>query len=161
VENAIAGWTATLALARGYTYAEAANLTALFFGAVLGGRLIAAWLGRHARAGLLVVAAIAGTALLLALAGFTAVGPIAFALTGFALAPIFSATLIWVGSALPTSTQTNAMVIAGALLGAALFPALIGRVIDGLGAAAAPPAILALALAALAAAAWLHFVRRT
>lgn len=160
VENSIAGWTATLALARGYTYAEAANLTALFFGAVLGGRLIAAGLGRRARAGVLVVAAVAGAALLLALAGFTALGPIAFALSGFALAPVFSATLIWVGSALPTSAHTNAIVIAGALLGAAVFPALIGRVIDRLGASAAPPAILALALAALAAALWLHFVRR-
>jgi len=159
VENAIAGWTATLALARGYTYAEAANLTALFFGAVLGGRLIAAALGRHAQAGLLVVFALAGTALLLVLAGLTAVGTIAFALTGLALAPIFSATLIWVGSALRPSTHTNAIVIAGALLGSAVFPALIGRVIDRLGAAAAPPAILALALAALAAALWLHFVR--
>ncbi len=75
VENSIAGWTATLALARGYTYAEAANLTALFFGAVLGGRLIAAGLGRRARAGLLVVTAVAGAALLLALAGLTALGP--------------------------------------------------------------------------------------
>ena len=160
VENSIAGWTATLALARGYTYAEAANLTALFFGAVLGGRLIAAGLGRRARAGLLVVTAVAGAALLLALAGLTALGPIVFALSGFALAPIFSATLIWVGSALPTSAHANAVVIGGALLGAAVFPALIGRVIDRLGASAAPPAILILALAALAAALWLHFVRR-
>jgi fucose permease len=160
VENSIAGWTATLALARGYTYAEAANLTALFFGAVLGGRLIAAGLGRRARAGLLVVAAIAGAALLLALAGLTTLGPIVFALSGFALAPIFSATLIWVGSALPTSAHANAIVIAGALLGAAVFPALIGRVIERLGAAAAPPAILVLALAAFAAALWLHFIRR-
>ena len=95
------------------------------------------------------VAAIAGAALLLALAGLTALGPIAFALSGFALAPIFSATLIWVGSALPTSAHANAIVIGGALLGAAVFPALIGRVIDRLGAAAAPPAILVLALAAL------------
>lgn len=160
VENSIAGWTATLALARGYTYAEAANLTALFFGAILGGRLVAAGFAPRARAGLLVVAAVSGAALLLALAGLTALGPIAFALSGFALAPIFSATLIWVGSALPTSTRTNAIVIAGALLGAAVFPALIGRVIDRLGASAAPPAILVLALAALAAALWLHFVRR-
>ena len=159
-ENSIAGWTATLALARGYTYAEAANLTALFFGAVLGGRLIAAGLGRRARAGLLVVTAVAGAALLLALAGLTTLGPIVFALSGFALAPIFSATLIWVGSALPTSAHANAIVIGGALLGAAVFPALIGRVIDRLGAAAAPPAILILAVAALAAALWLHFVRR-
>lgn len=160
VENSIAGWTATLALARGYTYAEAANLTALFFGAILGGRLIAAALGPRAHAGMLVVTGIAAAALLLALAGLTSLGPIVFALSGLALAPIFSATLIWVGSALPTSTHTNAIVIAGALLGAAVFPALIGRVIDSLGASAAPPAILVLALAALAAALWLHFVRR-
>jgi FHS family glucose/mannose:H+ symporter-like MFS transporter len=159
-ENSIAGWTTTLALARGYTYAEAANLTALFFAAILGGRLIAAWLGRRARAEWLAVAGIGATVLLLAIGSLTPIGPIAFALTGFALAPIFSATLIWVGSALPTSAHTNAVVIAGALLGAAVFPALIGRVIDSLGASAAPPAILAVALAALAAAAWLHFVRR-
>jgi fucose permease len=160
VENSIAGWTATLALARGYTYAEAANLTALFFGAILGGRLLAAALAPRVRAGLLVVCGVAGAALLLALASFSVLGPIVFAFSGFALAPVFSATLIWVGSALPTSTHANAMVIAGALLGAAVFPALIGRVIDGFGAPAAPLAILLLALAALAGAGWLHFVRR-
>jgi fucose permease len=160
VENSIAGWTATLALARGYTYAEAANLTALFFGTILGGRLLAAVFAPRARAGVLVVTAIGGAALLLALAGVTASGPVVFALSGFALAPVFSATLIWVGSALPTSPHTNAIVIAGALLGAAVFPALIGKVIDVFGAGAAPSAILVLALAALGAAIWLHFVRR-
>lgn len=159
-ETSIAGWTTTLALARGYTYAEAANLTALFFTCILGGRLIAAGLGRRARAAWLVVTGIGATVLLLAIGSSTPIGPIAFALTGFAIAPIFSATLIWVSSALPISPHINAVVIAGALLGAAVFPALIGRVIDGFGAAAAPPAILALALAALAAAAWLHFARR-
>ena len=133
----------------------------MFFAAILGGRLIAAWLGGRARAEWLAVAGIGATVLLLAIGSSTPIGPIAFALTGFALAPIFSATLIWVGSALPTSAHTNAVVIAGALLGAAVFPALIGRVIDRLGASAAPPAILAAGrLAALAAAVWLHFVRR-
>jgi MFS transporter, FHS family, glucose/mannose:H+ symporter len=160
VENSIAGWTATLALARGYTYSEAANLTALFFGSILGGRLVAAAFAPRARAGLLVVVAIASAAVLLAIAGFTTAGPIVFALSGFALAPIFSATLIWVGSALPTSAHTNAIVIAGALLGAAVFPALTGRMIDAFGASAAPTAILLLAFAALAAALWLHFVKR-
>ena len=122
--------------------------------------MLAAALAPRARAALLVVAGVTAAALLLALARFTALGPVVFALSGFALAPVFSATLIWVGSALPTSAHTNAIVIAGALLGAAVFPALIGRVIEGFGASAAPSAILVLALCALAAAGWLHFVRR-
>ena len=160
VENSIAGWTATLALARGYTYAEAANLTALFFGSILGGRLLAAGFAQRVRTGVLIVTAVGCAALLLAVAGLTPFGPVVFALSGLALAPVFSATLIWVGSALPTSTHTNAIVIAGALLGAAVFPALTGKVIDSFGASAAPSAILVLALAALGAAIWLHFVRR-
>jgi hypothetical protein len=110
-ENSIAGWTATLALARGYTYAEAANLTALFFAAILGGRLIAAALGRRARAELMAVA------------GIGAPRPCGRQLTPWARrlratgprSRRSSATPIWVGSALPTSAHTNAVVIAGAL----------------------------------------------
>jgi FHS family glucose/mannose:H+ symporter-like MFS transporter len=159
VENSIGGWIATLALAHGHSYAEAANLTALFFGGILGGRLVAAWLGHRVQAGLVVVLAVAGLAVLLAVASLTRAGPLPLALAGFSIAPIFSATLVWVGRALPTSTHANAIVIAGALFGSALFPALIGRVIDRLGASAAPLAILALALAALGAAIWLYLAR--
>lgn len=160
VETSIGGWTTTLALAQGYSYPEAANLTGLFFGSILGGRLVAAAFAHRVPAGAVVVAAIAAIGLLLVAAALTPAGVIAFALAGLAIAPIFSATLVWVRAALPAAAHANALVIAGALLGAAVFPALIGRVIQSHGAAAAAPAILVLAAAALAVAAWLSFARR-
>ncbi|MGH8677696.1 MAG: MFS transporter, partial [Burkholderiales bacterium] len=58
VETSIGGWTATLALERGYSFATAANLTAMFFGSILIGRLLAAWLGHRIEPPSMVVAAI-------------------------------------------------------------------------------------------------------
>jgi predicted MFS family arabinose efflux permease len=161
VENSIGGWTTTLALASGYSFPQAANFTELFFGPIFLGRLLAAGVGHRVPAGALVVGAIGCIAALVATAALTRAGPIAFALAGFAIAPIFSATLVWVGRVLPITPYTNAMVIGGAVLGNAVFPALVGRVIGRFGPAAAPPAILCLAAAALVVALWLQFMRRT
>ncbi|PWT71047.1 MAG: hypothetical protein C5B46_08860 [Proteobacteria bacterium] len=158
-ENSIGGWTTTLALARGYTYPEAANLTALFFGGIFLGRLLAAGFAHRIQAGVIVVGAITAKAALLLIAATTAAGPIAFALAGIAIAPIFSTTLVWVGASLPTSQHVSALVIGGALLGAALFPAMVGRVIGEFGPRSAPPAILALALLSLAVAVWIYVAR--
>jgi FHS family glucose/mannose:H+ symporter-like MFS transporter len=160
VENSLAGWMTTLALADGYSFAEAANLTAGFFGAIFIGRLIAAALGHRVPAAYQVIAAIAFIAVMLSIAVVTQVGPVAFVLAGFGIAPIFAATLVWLGSALPTSPHANTIVIAGALLGSAVLPALVGRAVAQFGPAAAPPAILCIALAALGLALWVELARR-
>ena len=159
VENCIGGWIATLALANGYAFENAANLTAVFFGSIFAGRLLAAGVGHRFKPAILVMAAIGCVASLLVAASVVH-SSVALALTGFAIAPIFSATLVWLGGELPTSAHANALVIAGALLGAACFPPLVGRIIGELGAAAAPPAILCIALAALAVAAGIRLARR-
>jgi fucose permease len=106
-----------------------------------------------------VISAIAFIAIVLSIAIVADTGPIAFALAGFGIAPIFAATLVWLGHRLPTSAHANTIVIAGALLGSAILPASVGRVTAQLGTAAAPPAILCMALAALAVALWVHFAR--
>jgi hypothetical protein len=159
-ENSIGGWTTTLALANGYTFSSAANLTAMFFGSIFAGRLLAAGLGHRVKPAFLVLAGIGCLATLLSIASTMHTAPIAFALTGFAIAPIFSATLVWLGAALPISAHANALVIGGALLGAAFFPPLVGRVIGQFGVSAAPPAILCIALGALAVAVAIYVVRR-
>ncbi len=159
-ENCIAGWTTTLAIANGYAFASAANLTAMFFGSIFTGRLLAAGFGHRAKPALLVMGGIGSIAVLLTIASLTHGSPIALALAGFAIAPIFSATLVWLGAALPVSAHANALVIGGALLGAALFPPLVGRVIGGYGVSAAPPAILCIALAALVVAGAIYISRR-
>ena len=159
-ENSVAGWTTTLAIASGYSFAAAANFTAMFFGSILVGRLLAAAFGHRVRPAFLVIGGISCIAILLTIASLTHGTPVALALAGFATAPIFSATLIWLGAALPISAHANALVIGGALLGAAFFPPLVGRVIGGYGVAAAAPAILCIALAALAVAGAIYISRR-
>jgi fucose permease len=159
VENSLAGWMTTLALADGFSFEAAANLTAAFFGAIFTGRLVAAALGHHLPAAYQVISAIAFIAIVLSIAIVADIGPIAFAVAGFGIAPIFAATLVWLGHRLPTSAHANTIVIAGALLGSAILPASVGRVTAQLGTAAAPPAILCMALAALAVALWVHFAR--
>ena len=159
-ENCIGGWTTTLALANGYTFSSAANFTALFFGAILTGRLLAAGLAHRVQPAFLVVGAIGCVAVLLAVGSVAHGAPIALVLTGFAIAPIFSATLVWLGAALPTSAHANALVIGGALVGAGLFPPLVGRIIGEFGVSGAPPAILCIALAALAVALAIYTTRR-
>jgi hypothetical protein len=108
----------------------------------------------------LVIGGIGCIAVAVAIASLTHGAPIALALAGFAIAPIFSATLVWLGAALPVSAHANAFVIGGALLGAAFFPPLVGRVIGGFGVSAAPPAILCIALAALVVAIAIYVARR-
>jgi MFS transporter, FHS family, glucose/mannose:H+ symporter len=159
-ENSISGWTTTLAIANGYTFASGANFTAMFFGSILIGRLLAAAFGHRVKPAFLVLGGIGCIAVLLMVASLTHVAPVALALAGLATAPIFSATLIWLGAALPISAHANAFVIGGALLGAAFFPPLVGRVIGGYGVSAAPPAILCIVLAALAVAIAIYVVRR-
>jgi fucose permease len=161
VENSIAGWAATLALARGYTYSGAANLTAAFFCCVFVGRLLAAGLAHRVRAYLLVITALSCVVAVMSIGAFEQAAPSAFVVTGFALAPLFAATLVWLATALPNTRHANALVIGGALLGSAVFPPLVGRVIGGLGIAAAAPAILCIALAALFVAVSIHRLRAT
>jgi len=149
-ENSIGGWTATLALAHGCSFASAANLTALFFAAIFLGRLLAAGFGHRVSPAWLVIGGIASVAALAGLSYAMRGAPLVLALTGLVIAPVFSATLVWLGSALSTESKGNAIVIAGAVLGAALFPPLVGRVIGVLGASGLVPAIFAIATAALA-----------
>ena len=150
VENSISGWMATVALAQGYSFSSAANLTALFFGGIFTGRLVAAGLAHRMESAFLVIAALSCIAVLLAISIVMRSVPIGFVLSGFAIAPLFSATLVWLSVALPTARHAHTLVVAGALLGSATLPALVGRAVGSFGPAAAAPAILCIAVAALA-----------
>jgi MFS transporter, FHS family, glucose/mannose:H+ symporter len=159
VENSISGWMVTVALAQGHSFSSAANLTALFFGGIFTGRLIAASLARRVESALLVIGALSCIAILLATAIFMRSVPAGFVLSGFAIAPLFSATLVWLDTALPSVRHAHTLVVAGALLGSATLPALVGRVVGPFGPAAAAPAILCMTVVALAVAVRAHLAR--
>ena len=159
VENSISGWMATVALAQGYSFSSAANLTALFFGGIFTGRLVAAGLAHRVESAFLVIAALSCIALLLAISIFARSVPIGFVLSGFAIAPLFSATLVWLSVVLPNARHAHTLVVAGALLGSATLPAMVGRTVGLFGPAAAAPAILCIALAGLAVAVCVRLTR--
>jgi fucose permease len=159
VENSISGWMATVALAQGYSFSSAANLTALFFGGIFTGRLVAAGLAHRLESALLVIAALSCIAVVLAGSLFTHSVPIGFVLSGFAIAPLFSATLVWLSDALPNARHAHTLVVAGALLGSATLPALVGRAVGLFGPSAAAPAILCIAVAGLAVAVCTYLAR--
>src|SRR5207344_799862 len=83
-ENSVAGWTTTLAIANGYSFAAAANFTAMFFGSILVCRLLAAALGHRVKPAFLVIGGIGCIVVLLTIASVTHGAPIALALIGFA-----------------------------------------------------------------------------
>lgn len=159
VENSISGWMATVALAQGYSFASAANLTALFFGGIFTGRLVAAGLAHRVESAFLVIVSLSCIAFVLAISIFARSVPIGFVLSGFAIAPLFSATLVWLSDALPNARHAHTLVVAGALLGSATLPALVGRSVGLFGPNAAALAILSIALAGLAVAICVRLAR--
>jgi fucose permease len=156
VENSIAGWIATVALSRGDSYGRAADLTAAFFACIFVGRLLAAGLGHRARPNALVIGAIGLVVVFMSAAALSGAAPIAFVLTGFALAPLFAGTLAWLAEAMRGARHANAIVISGALIGSATFPPLVGRVMARFQVSAAAPAILCIAISGLIVAIWIR-----
>ena len=161
VEASVAGWITTVALEQGYVFGAAANLTAAFFACFFASRVLAAGFAGRARPATLVIGAIGGVALLMSVAVAPRAAPLALAASGFALAPIFAATLVWLDRSAPRTRYGKALAVGGSLLGSAIWPALVGQVIGCFGIAAAPPAILAIALAALVVAISIHALRST
>jgi MFS transporter, FHS family, glucose/mannose:H+ symporter len=158
VEHSIAGWLSTLSLAAGWSATFGANVTAAFYALIFTGRLVAAVTGLKFDARLTVLTSIIGVAGCVAISLWPSAMPFGLALAGFAMAPFFSATLVWLGQVLATSRSANSLVIAGAIVGSAIFPPIVGRVIDGLGAGVAPAAILLTAILGLVACIFLRQV---
>ena len=156
VEHSIAGWLATLSRALGLSGSIAANLTALFFALIFSGRLLAAITRGRFDAVFTVFSSIVGVAGCVAISLVPGATPYALALAGFAIAPYFSATLVWRGRALSHSTAANSIALCGAILGSAVFAPLVGRVIEHFGSAAAPLAILMIASGGFIVCLWLR-----
>lgn len=137
--------------------AAAARLPAIYWAAMTLGRFVAAPLSSRLRAADLVL----GAALLalagVALASATPLAPYAYALVGFAFAPIFPTGLTWLQQTFPRrAEQVMPVVVAGANLGPVLGSWLIGLVVARTSPDAVPLALLALVvpLAAFSAGLW-------
>jgi len=156
IEASSSGWNATYLVALGQTPATAASFTSLFYVVFTAARLTAVPLSLRLSSFTLVGAALALAAVLLLLAQVPALAPYVLATLGGAVALLFPNTFTWLARTLPGARGGTALVIAGALLGGALFPALLGQAVAAFGERVLPNAMLALTVLALILAVWLH-----
>ncbi|MEJ2287028.1 MAG: MFS transporter [Deinococcales bacterium] len=146
-EVGVASWEPTY-LAPLLGQAHAAFFTGLYWGSLTFGRFVAALLGERFRPADMVL----GASLLALgaawLANATQVAPLAYALVGFAFAPIFPTALAWLQQVFPQrSEQITPVVIAVASLGPVLTAPAIGWAVAWSGTARIPMVLGSLVLA--------------
>lgn len=159
VEASSAGWAATYLVTLGASAGSAATFTAVYFTAFTVGRFVAAWLSLRVPPARFVAGALGLALAALLLAHVQSFAPAALALLGFALAGFFPNAFLWLARAMPGARGGAAVVIAGALLGAIVFPAIVGQAV-ALGGGTVIPTVVA-GVAALALVAALLLARRT
>lgn len=149
LESDVSGWEATHLVFQGFSRATAANLTALFWILFTAGRLLAVPVSlRLSPIQILIGSLIAATGCAV-LAHVTRVTPVAYALMGLALAPIFPVSFAWMGRSLPAVRGAASFALLGALLGGSIFPFLVGRLMSARSPDILPSALVVVAVAAL------------
>jgi FHS family glucose/mannose:H+ symporter-like MFS transporter len=150
-ESAIGGWEATSLLAGGTGAAAAASWTAGYWAALTVGRLLAIPLALRVAPAVLAAGSLVAAAGGLGLAHVPGVAPVAYALTGLALGPVFPTVLAWLAVVAPGSRTSTAMVFSAGQLGGIVLPVVIGRLVDASSPAVIPSAMLGVALCCLGA----------
>jgi FHS family glucose/mannose:H+ symporter-like MFS transporter len=150
-ESAIGGWEATSLLAGGTGAAAAASWTAGYWAALTVGRLLAIPLALRVAPAVLAAGSLVAAAGGLGLAHVPGVAPVAYALTGLALGPVFPTVLAWLAVVAPGSRTSTAMVFSAGQLGGIALPVVIGRLVDAGSPAVIPSAVLGVALCCLGA----------
>jgi FHS family glucose/mannose:H+ symporter-like MFS transporter len=143
-ETGVGGWMTSHLESVGLQSLDAASLTSGFWLATALGRLLAALIPDRVPPSVVVItgSAIASVALLVALSGRAA--PIAYVVTGFAIAPIFPTGIAWLAKLRPGDSRSTSWLFPASMVGGVVIPGAIGVAIAWLGIGWAP-AILALA----------------
>lgn len=146
VEVGVTSWE-TEHLTPAFGAAAAARYTALYWGAITVGRLLATPISARLRPRHMVVAAASAATLFLALAHLTSAAPVAYVLVGFALAPIFPTGLAWLTEAFPRrAEQITSVAVAAANLGPVATAPLIGIAVTAVGPSVIPTSLTILAV---------------
>lgn len=143
-ETAVGGWMTSHLESVGLRSLDAASLTSGFWLAMAVGRLLAGLIPDRVPPSVVVItgSAIAAIALVVALSGRAA--PIAYVVTGFAIAPIFPTGIAWLAKLRPGDSRSTSWLFPASMVGGVVIPGAIGVAIAWLGIGLAP-AILALA----------------
>ena len=145
LESNTAAWAPTH-LALELDVGRAALATSVFWAAVTAGRLVVAALPWRIAPGTFVVGAGLASAAAFGLAHVSGFGLIAYGLVGFAVAPVFPATIAWLAYVFPSSVERVApVVLAIGNLGPVLGAPVVGAAAAWAGAGAVPSVLLVLA----------------
>jgi len=140
--------------------AAAAAFTSLYWAAITVGRFLAAPVSARLRSHQMVLYSAAATLVFMLAAHRVPSAPLAFALVGLSLAPIFPTALAWLTEVFPQrADQVTPVVVAAANFGPALSAPLIGVVVRAEGPQVVPTVLSGLALLLLVTVTWLW--RRT
>jgi len=156
VEAGVGAWMTAHLTDRGIP--NAAAWTSGFWLALTFGRLAGSAVAARVPLAALVAGAAIVSALGLALT-VTEAAPVAYLLTGFALAPIFPTSFAWFGRSVPARLAPLGLASGG--VGGTLYPALLGRVGNAYGMDAIPLVLAATVLATAALAVTLQRLMRT
>lgn len=149
VETGVGGWMPSHLESVGLPSLEAASITSGFWLAMAVGRLLAALIPDSVPPRLVVISgsAIGAIALLVAVSGPAA--PIAYVVTGFAIAPIFPTALVWLAKLRPGDSRATSWMFPATMLGGGAIPPAIGIAIGWFGVQWAPAVLSAVAAIAL------------
>ena len=151
LEIGVGGWMTSHLVSVGQPYLDAASFTSGFWLAIAVGRVLAALIpdGVSPAKVLIATSAIASVALLVALNGRAA--PIAYIVTGFAIAPIFPTGIAWLAKLRPGDSRATSWVFPASMVGGVVIPAGIGFAIASVGIGWAPAVLSLVGICTLAA----------
>jgi FHS family glucose/mannose:H+ symporter-like MFS transporter len=151
VETGVGGWMPSHLESVGLRSLEAASVTSGFWLALAIGRLLAALIPDRVPPSAVVISgsAIGSVALLVALSGQAA--PIAYIVTGFAIAPIFPTAIVWLAKLRPGDSRATSWMFPATMVGGGIIPPAIGIAIAWFGIAWAPAILSAVAVMTLGA----------
>jgi FHS family glucose/mannose:H+ symporter-like MFS transporter len=130
VEAGVGGWMTSHLESIGFASTAAATYTSGFWLALAAGRLLVALVPSSVgEARIVLVSALAGT-LALAWTAFVPVAtPVAYMLTGLAIAPIFPTGIVWLAKLRPGDARATSWLFPTSMIGGAAGPGAIGLVV--------------------------------
>jgi fucose permease len=147
----VGGWEPSHLAALGLSSAAASWATSAFWLGLTAGRFLIAPVALRVAPEAIVLVCSAVAVLTLGLAAVPDLAPAAYVLTGLVIAPIYPTGFAWLAKVTPGRRTPTVYLVGSAVLGAAIFPPIVGRAIEAFGAAVTPLALAILAIGTLAA----------
>lgn len=151
VEAGTGGWMPSHLESDGVQALAAATLTSGFWLALAFGRLLVALVPAQVPESLIVIAGSALAAVALFGAMNPTVAPVAYIVTGLALAPIFPTGIVWLAKLTPGDARATSWLFPASMVGGAIIPGAMGAVIARFGIGWVPAVLSVVAVGSLAA----------